>query len=257
MKVGILAGGFGTRLAEETTVRPKPMVEIGGMPILWHIMKIYASYGVRDFSVALGYKGDFIKRWFRDYADCRGSMSLDLAAGAILHHQDEEIPNWNVNLVETGAESMTGGRIKRLQPWIGEDTCMVTYGDGLSRVNISELLAFHRRHGKLATMTTVRPPARFGFIEADGDQITSFVEKEQTSEGWINGGYFVLEPEVFDYIAGDDTVFEQEPLKNLAADGQLMAYRENGFWQCMDTLPEKQKLEKMWKSGSAPWKVWE
>ncbi|MEM9724237.1 MAG: glucose-1-phosphate cytidylyltransferase [Pseudomonadota bacterium] len=257
MKVGILAGGFGTRLAEETTVRPKPMVEIGGMPIIWHIMKIYASYGIRDFSVALGYKGEYIKRWFQDYAGNRGSMSVDLATGEVQRHQDSIVPNWNVNLVETGSDSMTGGRIKRLQPWIGDSTCMVTYGDGLAQVDIDELLAFHRRHGKLATMTAVRPPARFGFIETDGDMIVNFAEKEQSSEGWINGGFFVLEPEAFDYIDGDATVFEQDPLKNLARDGQLMAYREPGFWQCMDTLPEKQKLEKLWDGGQAPWKVWE
>lgn len=257
MKVGILAGGFGTRLAEETSVRPKPMVEIGGMPILWHIMKIYSSHGIRDFSVALGYKGEYIKRWFRDYVACRGSMSVETGTGDIIHHQDMKVPNWNVNLVETGDNSMTGGRIKRLQPWIGDETCMVTYGDGVADVDISDLLAFHRSHGKLATMTAVRPPARFGYLKTEGDMIVDFYEKQQSSEGWINGAFFVFEPEVFDYIEGDHTVFEQEPLRNLARDRQLVAYHHDRFWQCMDTLPEKQKLEKLWDSGAAPWKVWD
>lgn len=256
MKVGILAGGFGTRLAEETAIRPKPMVEIGEMPILWHIMKIYAAHGITDFAVALGYKGEYIKKWFMDYMSLHGSISMNLRSGEITKAQDGDIPNWNVHLVETGANSMTGGRIKRMKPWIGDSACMVTYGDGVSDIDVTKLIEFHRSHGKLATVTKVRPPARFGYLMTEGDQVVDFQEKQRKDEGWINGGYFVLEPEVFDYIEGDSAVFEQEALRQLARDGQLMAFEHEGFWQCMDTLPEKKKLNELWDSGKAPWKVW-
>lgn len=257
MKVGILAGGLGTRLAEETELRPKPMVEIGGMPIIWHIMKYYEHFGYSDFSVALGYKGDYIKRWFSDRASLTTSMRVDFATGKTtsLESSDEERLNWTVDLVETGLETATGGRIKRLQPFIGEETCMVTWGDGVSNVDLKKLLEFHRSHGKLATITAARPPARFGHLAFDGDRVVEFNEKPQTGEGWINGAFFVFEPQVFDYIEGDDTQFELEPLERLASDGELMAYRHYDFWQCMDTIRDKKRLEELWATN-APWKVW-
>lgn len=255
MKVGILAGGYGTRLAEETEVRPKPMVEIGGMPILWHIMKHYHQYGHREFAIALGYKGDYIKRWFTDYFTLNGSMSLDGATGKTERH-GVNAPDWAVHLVETGHSTLTGGRIKRLKDWLGDETCMLTWGDGVSDVNLDDLLAFHRSHGKIATMTAVRPPARYGHLDFDGDRVVEFNEKPQASEGWINGAFFILEPQVHDYIDGDDVMFEHDPMRRLAADGQLMAYRHNSFWQCMDTLREKHLLQKLWDSGTPPWKTW-
>lgn len=255
MKVGILAGGFGSRLAEETDIRPKPMVEVGGMPILWHIMMIYHHYGHDDFSIALGYKGEYIKRWFRDYTSLDGSMTVNTGTGAVTSHGSGDRPDWTVNLVETGLKTMTGGRIKRLGPWLGDETFMITWGDGVSDVDISKLVAFHKSHGKLATMTAVRPPARYGHMDFDGDLITEFSEKPQTGEGWINGAFFVLEPEVLDYIEGDDVMFEHAPLRKLAADRQLMAYRHFSFWQCMDTLREKQILQNLWDS-TPPWKTW-
>ncbi|RMF98382.1 MAG: glucose-1-phosphate cytidylyltransferase [Gammaproteobacteria bacterium] len=255
MKVGILAGGFGTRLAEETELRPKPMVEIGGRPILWHIMMHYAHYGYRDFAIALGYKGEYIKRWFADFGALEGSVTVRTRTGEVINH-DRSVPDWNVDLVETGLHTLTGGRIKRLKPWLGDGTFMLTWGDGVSDVDLDALLRFHRAHGRLATMTAVRPPARYGHLDFDGDRVLQFTEKPQTSEGWINGAFFVLEPGVFDYIDGDDTMWEHEPLERLAADGQLMAYRHTSFWQCMDTLREKHLLEKLWASGEAPWKTW-
>ncbi|MCG8441993.1 MAG: glucose-1-phosphate cytidylyltransferase [Caulobacterales bacterium] len=255
MKVGILAGGYGTRLAEETEIRPKPMVEIGGMPILWHIMMIYQKYGHKDFAVALGYKGEYIKRWFRDYSNFGGSMTVHTGTGDFQRH-NTDTPDWRVDLVETGLHTMTGGRIKRLAPWMGEGTFMLTWGDGVSDVDLDALLAFHRSHGKLATMTAVRPPARYGHIEFDGDRVVEFSEKPQTGEGWINGAFFVLEPGVMDYIEGDEVMFEHAPMRRLAADGQLIAYRHDSFWQCMDTLREKQILQNLWESGKAPWKTW-
>ena len=255
MKVGILAGGHGSRLAEETQIRPKPMVEIGGMPILWHIMMHYAKYGHRDFAIALGYKGEYIKRWFRDYSTFGGSMSLNTGTGEV-KRCSAEMPDWNVDLVDTGLDTLTGGRIKRLASWMGNGTFMLTWGDGVSNVNLSEVLAFHRSHGKLATMTAVRPPARYGHIEFNGNRVMEFSEKPQTGEGWINGAFFVLEPQVCEYISGDDVMFEHEPMRRLAADGQLMAYKHASFWQCMDTLREKQVLQSMWEAGRAPWKTW-
>ncbi len=255
MRVGILAGGVGSRLAEETELRPKPMVEIGGRPILWHIMQHYAHHGFRDFHIALGYRGDDIKKYFVEYSAIRGDLAVDLRTGGV--HSRGERPDWRVHLVETGLKTNTGGRIKRLAPHMGNETFMLTWGDGVSDIDIKKLVAFHRSHGKLATLTAVRPPARFGYLEMDGERIVEFSEKNQLKEGWINGAFFVLEPGVFEYIDGDDTLFEKEPLERLAREGQLMAYRHTGFWQCMDTLREKRILEELWQSGRAPWKLTE
>jgi len=256
MKTIILAGGVGTRLQEETTVKPKPMVEIGGRPILWHIMNIYAAYGHKEFIVALGYRGDVIKHYFLNYYHLRNSLSVQLGNGRVeVHGGGRE--DWAVHLIDTGARTETGGRIKRLAPWVGGETFMMTYGDGVASINIHDLVAFHRRHHKLATVTAVRPPARFGGLTFDRDVVAQFVEKPQISEGWINGGFFVLEPGVLEYIGGDETIFEREPLDRLARDGQLMAYRHGAFWQCMDTLRDVRLLEDLWQEGNAPWKVWE
>lgn len=255
MKVAILAGGLGTRLAEETEIRPKPMVEIGGRPILWHIMRHYAHFGFNEFVIALGYKGEYIKRWMRDYGSLDGDMTVNTRTGEVAIHRKEN-PEWVVDLVETGLPTLTGGRIKQLKRWLGGETFMLTWGDGVSDVDIGKLVAFHRSHGKLATLTAVRPPARYGHLELHGDSITRFTEKPQTTEGWINGAFFVLEPGVFDYIDGDDTMFEHAPLERLARDGQLGAYRHESFWQCMDTMREKHLLQKLWDSGNPPWKLW-
>jgi len=256
MKVGILAGGVGSRLAEETQVKPKPMVEIGGRPILWHIMMHYAHYGFKEFVIALGYKGEVIKKYMVDYCSLNSNITVHLQTGEVRIHDAYKV-DWTVELVDTGMSTLTGGRIKRLAPYLGNQTFMLTWGDGVSDVNLHDLLAFHRSHGKLATMTAVRPPARFGHIELDGDKVAEFSAKPQTREGWINGAFFVLEPGVFDYIDGDDTQWEREPLERLAADGQLMAYHHTSFWQCMDTLRDKRLLEDLWQSGNAPWKIWE
>jgi glucose-1-phosphate cytidylyltransferase len=257
MKTLILAGGLGTRLSEETTLKPKPMVEIGGQPMLWHIMNIYAHHGFQEFVVALGYRGEVIKDYFLRFNAMTSNLSVDLGTGKTTFH-DGQHPKWKVHMVDTGIATMTGGRVKRLQHWLeGEETFMLTYGDGLSNVDIPSLIAFHHQHGKLATVTAVRPPARFGGLRLDGDQVTRFAEKPQAGEGWINGGFFVLNRKVFDYIDGDGTFWEHEPLERLTAEGQLMAYRHEGFWQPMDTLREKQMLEEWWASGHAPWKVWE
>lgn len=255
MKVAILAGGFGTRLAEETEIKPKPMVEIGGRPILWHIMKHYAHFGYHEFVVALGYKGEYIKRWMKDYYALEGDMTVNTKTGEVKLY-DNGTAEWIVNLVDTGLNTLTGGRIKRLKPWLGEGTFMLTWGDGVSDVDLKDLLAFHHLHGKLATITAVRPSARYGHLEFEGDTVTSFSEKPQTTEGWINGAFFVLEPGVFDYIDGDQTMWEHEPLTNLARDGQLVAYKHPSFWQCMDTLREKHILQTLWDSGNPPWKLW-
>jgi len=256
MKVAILAGGVGTRLAEETEIKPKPMVEIGGRPILWHIMKHYYHYGFKDFVIALGYKGDVIKKYMVDFCSLNGDLSVDVRSGKV-QVRGAHTPDWHVDLVDTGVSTLTGGRIKRLAPTIGKETFMLTWGDGVSDVDLHKLLAFHRSHGKLATLTAVRPPARFGHLVFDGDHISQFSEKPQTGEGWINGAFFVLEPQIFDYIDGDDTQWEHKPLERLAADGQLMAYRHTSFWQCMDTLRDKKLLEELWQHGGAPWKIWE
>lgn len=256
MKVAILAGGVGSRLSEETEVKPKPMVEIGGHPILWHIMMHYAYYGFRDFVIALGYKGEVIKKYMVDYCSLNSNLKVNLRSGTVEMNGGYR-PDWNVELIDTGIPTNTGGRIKRLAPYLGNETFMLTWGDGVSDVNLHALLEFHRSHGKLATLTAVRPPARFGHLELDGDRITEFNEKPQTGEGWINGAFFVLEPEVFDYIDGDDTAWEREPLQRLAREGQLMAYKHTSFWQCMDTLRDKKLLESLWQTGKAPWRIWE
>ncbi len=253
MKAVILAGGFGTRLSEETTLRPKPMVEIGGMPILWHVMKSYAAHGITDFVICLGYKGYMIKEYFANYFLHQSDVTIDLKNNSIEVLNNTSEP-WKVTLVDTGADSMTGGRVKRIQSYI-DDTFLLTYGDGVCDVNIADTIAFHKAHGKAATVTTVRPSARFGGIHFDGDRVAEFTEKPQKGEGWINGGFFVLEPSVFDYIEGDDTILERAPLENLVRDEELMAFRHEGFWQCMDTIREKEMLEKMW-SDNPPWKVW-
>jgi glucose-1-phosphate cytidylyltransferase len=256
VKTIILAGGHGSRLSEETVLRPKPMVEIGGKPILWHIMNIYAAFGVDEFVIALGYRGEVIKEYFLNFFALNNNISLDLARGRTTVHEGNQ-PRWRVHLVDTGLDTQTGGRLKRLARWLGDDrTFMMTYGDGVADVNIRALLEFHESHGKLATVTTVRPPARFGGIVFDGDRVSEFTEKPQAGEGWINGGFFVLDRGVLDYIDGDETLWEREPLERLAADGQLMACRHEGFWQPMDTLREKKILEELWATGRAPWKVW-
>lgn len=251
MKVILLAGGFGTRLAEYTDVIPKPMVPVGGRPILWHIMNTYAKYGHKDFYVALGYKAAVIKDYFLNYRSLNSTFSIDLANGAVTPHSVDAV-DWRVTLVDTGDSSMTGGRVKRMKDFIGRETCMVTYGDGVADIDISALLAFHKSHGKMVTISAVRPAARFGELELDGDRIASFQEKPQLQEGWINGGYWVFEPEFFDLIAGDETMLEREPIERACELGQLMAYRHDGFWQCMDTKRDHELLESLWVKG-APW----
>jgi glucose-1-phosphate cytidylyltransferase len=256
MKVAILAGGFGSRLSEETEVKPKPMVEIGGRPILWHIMKHYAHYDFNEFFIALGYRGDEIKRYFLDYYSLNGSMTVNLSTGNLeAHHRECE--NWLVHLVDTGLPTLTGGRVKRLEPSLKDSTFMVTYGDGVSNIDLANLLQFHRAHGRIATVTAVRPPARFGGLVFEGDTVVNFTEKPQIGEGWINGGFLVFEPAVFDYLSGDDSSLEADALERLAADQQLMAYRHEGFWQCMDTKRDMHLLESLWRSDNTPWKVWE
>lgn len=255
MKVVILAGGKGTRIAEETVTRPKPMVEIGGRPILWHIMSIYAAQGLNDFVVACGYRGELIKEYFASFFVHHSDFTINLKDGSkdVL---SAGAPDWRVSVIDTGLDTMTGGRVKRLQPWLSGGAFMVTYGDGLGAIDTKALLAFHRAHGKLATVTAVRPPARFGNLALEGDRVREFAEKPQAGEGWINGGFFVFEPALFDYIADDSTSLEQEPLERIAAEGQLMAYKHEGFWQPMDTVRERQLLESLWASGGAPWKLW-
>ena len=255
MKVAILAGGYGSRLAEETEIKPKPMVEIGGRPILWHIMRHYAHYGYDEFVIALGYKGEVIKKYMVDYCSLNSNLKVKLSTGEVEANGGFR-PDWTVELVDTGVPTLTGGRIKRLAPYIGNETFMLTWGDGVSDVNLDELLKFHRSHGKIATLTAVRPTARYGHLDLNGSRVLVFSEKPQAEEGWINGAFFILEPEVFDYIEGDETVWEREPLERLAQEGQLMAYKHDSFWQCMDTLREKHLLEKLWQSENPPWKVW-
>jgi glucose-1-phosphate cytidylyltransferase len=256
MKVVILAGGVGTRLAEETEIKPKPMVEIGRYPLLWHIMQHYSHYGHNEFIIALGYLGDVIKRFFLDYSNLSGNMTIDLRTSDV-KYEEKECEDWIVHLKNTGLETNTGGRIKRLEPWLKDETFMVTYGDGVADVNLDRLVEFHRSHGHIATVTAVRPPSRFGGLVFDGDMVAEFTEKPQIGEGWINGGFMVLEPAVFDYLAGDDSSLEADALENIAAAGELAAYRHEDFWQCMDTLRDKRLLENLWRANRAPWKTWE
>ena len=255
MKVVILAGGFGTRLAEETEIKPKPMVEIGGKPILWHIMKLYSHFGLNDFIVCLGYKGYVIKEYFMNYKMHRSDVTIDLASGTLTTHESDVEP-WKITLVETGENSMTGGRLGRVRSYIGNEDFCFTYGDGVASIDIRKLLAFHKKHGKHATVTAVQPPGRFGSMDLKGNGVQSFTEKPPGDGGWINGGFFVLKPSVFDYLEGDGTVWEREPLRNLAAQGHLVAYKHEGFWQAMDTLRDKQHLENLWAGGSPPWRLW-
>jgi glucose-1-phosphate cytidylyltransferase len=256
MKVVLLAGGLGTRLSEETSLRPKPMVEIGGMPILWHIMKIYSSYGYNDFVICLGYKGYLIKEYFVNYFLHKSDVTIDLKSNTV-KVDDSKAEPWTITLVDTGNESMTGGRIKRVQNQIGYEPFLLTYGDGVSNVDISQLVKFHKSNGKLCTVTAVQPSGRFGALNlTENDQVHSFMEKPKGDGSWINGGFFVCEPEVFNYINGDSTVFEKEPMENIATEGEMIAFKHNGFWKPMDTLRDKHELEADWQSNEAKWKVW-
>lgn len=256
MKVVILAGGLGTRLSEETILRPKPMVEIGGMPILWHIMKIYSSYGYNDFIICLGYKGYVVKEYFANYFLHKSDVTIDLSNNSIKVHDSQAEP-WKITLVDTGNDSMTGGRIKRIKDHVNDETFMLTYGDGVGSVNISELVSFHRKNNKLCTVTSVQPSGRFGALNInDQQQVDSFMEKPKGDGSWINGGYFVCEPTVFDYIKDDATVWEKEPMEKLAANGEMAAFKHEGFWKPMDTLRDKQELEESWISNKAAWKTW-
>ena len=252
MKVILLAGGFGTRLSEYTESIPKPMVTIGGKPILWHIMGTYARYGYKDFYIALGYKSEFVKEYFLNYRTLNADFTVDLKTGSITPFQQGDV-DWRVTLVDTGLHSMTGGRVKRMQPFIGNETFLLTYGDSLTDVNVDDLLAFHKSHGKMVTVTAVHPGARFGELDLDGEHVASFQEKPQVGQGWINGGYFVVEPEFFDWIEGDETILEREPLEKAAAVGELCAFRHEGMWQCMDTKRDRDLLEELWKQGCALW----
>ena len=255
MKAVILAGGLGTRLAEETEFRPKPMVEIGGRPILWHIMKTYYAHGIREFIICCGYKGYLIKEYFANYALHMSDVTFDTGTGQRVVHQNNA-EDWRVTLVDTGEKTMTGGRLRRVRSYLGNEDFCFTYGDGLADIDIGKLVAFHREHGKLATVTTAQPPGRFGALDMQGQRITSFHEKPQGDGSWINAGFFVLSPKVIDHIAGDETVWEREPVEWLAAAGNLMGFMHRGFWRPMDTLRDRQFLEQAWASGQAPWKVW-
>jgi glucose-1-phosphate cytidylyltransferase len=256
MKAVILAGGLGTRFAEETSVRPKPMIEVGGRPILWHIMKIYSAHGINDFVICCGYKGYVIKEYFANYFLHMSDVTFDMVENEMIVHQKRAEP-WRVTLVDTGDDSMTGGRLKRVMDHVkDEELFLFTYGDGVGDIDVTKSIAFHRKHGKAATLTATYPPGRFGALHTELGKVTEFLEKPQGDGGMINGGYFVLSPKVFDYIGGDDSVWEQEPLRGLAADGQLMAYEHHGFWQPMDTLRDKQHLDALWQARNAPWHVW-
>lgn len=256
MKVVILAGGLGTRISEETQTKPKPMVRIGDKPILWHIMKIYSRYGYNEFVICLGYKGEVIKEYFANYVRDHSDVTFEYPSGSSRFHNTRAEP-WKVTLIDTGSETMTGGRIKRIRPYVGDEPFMFTYGDGVCDVPLEDLEKFHKSHGKLATVTAVQPAGRFGALSIGEDgTVNQFNEKMKGDGKWVNGGFFVLQPEVFDYLTDDSTVFEQEPLVNLASEGQLRAYRHDGFWYAMDTLRDKNHLESLWNSGLAPWKVW-
>ncbi len=253
MKVVILCGGLGTRLSEETQIKPKPMVEIGGWPILWHVMKLYGQQGFNNFMLALGYKGDVIKDYFLHYHARQSNMTVDLQTGHV-EYSNPTVENWKVSLIDTGASTMTGGRLLRLKPHLSSgETFMLTYGDGVSDVNLKAVLEFHRSHGKLATVTAVRPSGRFGGMQIGKGQVMEFTEKPQSGEGWINGGFFVFEPQIFNYLEDDTTILERSPLENLTRDGQLMAYQHHGYWQCMDTIRDRDSLQTLWNSGHAPW----
>jgi len=254
VKVIILAGGFGTRLSESSESLPKPMVRIGGKPILWHIMQTYASFGHTDFKLALGYKAEVIKEYFLHYRNLNADFTVDFANGDVKLHQIDEI-DWKVSLVDTGLETMTGGRVKRMHPYIGNETFLLTYGDGVAKIDIDALINFHRSHSKMITVSAVHPGARFGELEMKDNQVISFQEKPQTRQGWINGGYFVIEPEFFDLIEGDQTILEREPLEQAAAMGELMAYQHVDFWHCLDTKRDRDELEELWKSEDTPWRV--
>lgn len=257
MKAVILAGGFGTRITEESVLRPKPMIEIGGKPILWHIMKIYQCHGINDFIICCGYKGHMIKQYFSEYYLHRCDVTFDFTKGGMMEVHTNSLEPWKVTLVDTGLETMTGGRLKRIKDYIGNETFCMTYGDGVSNVDITASIEFHKSHGKFATMTIVNALQRFGVIDLQDDgQIKAFREKDNSDSSLINGGFMVLEPEVLDYIEGDSTVFEKAPLEGLAKDKQLMGFRHHGFWQCMDTQRDKNHLEELWNSGKAPWKLW-
>jgi glucose-1-phosphate cytidylyltransferase len=255
VKAVILAGGLGSRLSEETTVKPKPMVEVGGMPILWHIMKIYASHGIDEFVVCLGYKGYVIKEWFANYALHTSDVTFDLRSGEMEVHKSTTEP-WRVTLVDTGADTMTGGRLKRVLPYLGDGTFCLTYGDGVADVDLTALVAHHHAHGRLATVTAIQPPGRFGSLEIEGDAVRRFAEKPRGDGAWINGGFFVCEPAVGAAIAGDDTKWEEEPLRDIADRGELTVFHHRGFWQAMDTLRERNELQAMWESGTAAWCTW-
>jgi len=256
MKAVILAGGRGTRISEETGLKPKPMVEIGGRPILWHLMKLFSAHGVDEFVICLGYRGYVVKEYFANYYLHSSDVTFDVATGRMEVHQESAEP-WRVTLVDTGEETATGGRLKRVLGYLGDDEFFFTYGDGLTDMDLSELVAFHRGHDSLATVTAVQPPGRFGALDIDGDVIRSFHEKPRGDGAWINGGFFVLSPAVGEYIEGDGTVWEQEPVERLARDGQLRAHRHGGFWRAMDTMRDREHLEELWRSGEAPWKAWE
>lgn len=257
VKVAILAGGMGTRLSEETVNKPKALVEIGGRPILWHIMKHYFHFGFNEFVIALGYKGEQITNWMLDYFNYNKNMDIKESDGVVILKGPKQSKNsWSISLVETGPNTQTGGRIKRLAPWLENQTFMLTWCDAVADVDINTLLNFHKSHGKLATLTAVRPPPRFGRLIIDGDRVTQFKEKPKDSGDWINGAFFVLEPEVLEYVEGDHTSWERGPLVALAKNGELMVYRHHGFWRCMDTIHENRQLEKMWQSDHAPWKIW-
>jgi glucose-1-phosphate cytidylyltransferase len=254
--VVLLAGGLGTRLREETELKPKPMVEVGGRPMLWHIMKMYSRYGFNEFVICLGYKGDYIKQYFLDYRRKQSGFTIDLAGGDVVLHDAQVHDNWKLHLLDTGDATLTGGRLKRAAQFLGHRRFMLTYGDGVSDINLARLLAYHEGHKRLATITAVRPPARFGGLTLDGDFVRSFDEKPQVGEGWINGGFMVLEPEVADYIEGDHTILERAPLERLAHEDQLAAFRHDSFWQCVDTVRDLTVLRELWDDGVAPWRTW-
>ena len=258
MKAVLLAGGFGTRISEESRFKPKPMIEIGGMPILWHIMKTYSNYGINEFIICAGYKQHVIKEWFADYFLHTSDITFDFTQDDKIIVHNKRAEQWKVTVVDTGLKTMTGGRLKRIKPYLDNEPFFMTYGDGVADVDIDKLLSFHKEHNKLATMTAIKPNSRFGVLDlTDNNEVTAFREKSDIDSGWINAGFMVLEPKVIDFVKDDTIMFENEPMEKLASDGQLMCYKHNGFWQCMDTLRDKEKLEELWNKNKAPWKVWE